>query len=49
MDEKGYLLGQFYNLLIMYCHQSVPILIGLGTAQVYCVNCGTKEAKKKQG
>lgn len=47
MDKKGYLLGMssmlcaLYDLSLFFCFWT-----GLGTAQVYCASCDTKEAKK---
>ena len=50
MDEKGYLLGLFHTQCASYNLANIlSFKTGLGTAQVYCVSCGTKEAKKMQG
>lgn len=46
MDEKGYLIGALPLTVFLY---STNCITGLGTAQVYCVRRGTKEAKSMQG
>ena len=51
MDKKGHLLRMSSMLCALYDLSFFFFFFwtGIGTAQVYCASCDTKEARKMQG